>query len=85
MKRTTLSLALLMTSAAHAQIIINEVDADQAGTDSAEFIELYDGGLGSQSLDGHSLVLYNGSGNQSYLSVDLSGYRTNEQGFCALR
>ncbi|ASP37573.1 hypothetical protein CHH28_02295 [Bacterioplanes sanyensis] len=70
-----------MASSAQAQFIINELDADQAGTDSAEFIELYDGGLGNQPLDGYSLVLYNGSGSKSYNSVDLSGYSTNADGF----
>ncbi len=28
-------------------VIINEIDADQTGTDAAEFIELYDGGVGN--------------------------------------
>ncbi len=34
------------------KIVINEIDADQAGTDTAEFVELYDGGVGNVSLDG---------------------------------
>jgi hypothetical protein len=29
------------------QIVINEVDADQSGADNAEFIELFDGGVGN--------------------------------------
>ncbi|MEZ5457047.1 MAG: hypothetical protein R3F04_13210 [Lysobacteraceae bacterium] len=29
-------------------VVINEVDADTAGTDTLEFVELYDGGLGNQ-------------------------------------
>ncbi|MCB1057580.1 MAG: hypothetical protein KDD11_18935, partial [Acidobacteria bacterium] len=33
-------------------IVINEVDVDQVGTDAAEFIELYDGGVGNTPLDG---------------------------------
>ncbi len=34
------------------EIIINEVDADQTSTDSAEFVELYDGGTGGTDLTG---------------------------------
>ena len=34
------------------KIVINEVDSDQAGTDMAEFVELYDGGVGNVSLNG---------------------------------
>ena len=35
------------------KIVINEIDADQAGTDAMEFIELYDGGVGNASLTGY--------------------------------
>jgi hypothetical protein len=41
--------------------VINEVDADQVGTDSAEFVELFDGGVGNTDLTGLVLVLVNGS------------------------
>ncbi len=62
-------------------VIINEVDSDTPGGDVAEFIELYDGGIGNTSLDGHVVVLYNGSTDVSYLAVDLDGYSTNAQGY----
>jgi uncharacterized protein len=61
--------------------VINEFDADQDGTDAAEFIELYDGGTGNASLDGYTLVLYNGSDDQSYDAIDLDGFSTNVDGF----
>ncbi len=64
-----------------ATIIINEVDSDTPGSDTAEFIELYDGGEGNTSLDGLVLVLYNGSDDQSYLAIDLDGQTTDENGF----
>ena len=48
-------------------VIINEVDADQVGTDNAEFIELYDGGVGNTDLTGLVLALYNGNGDVSYV------------------
>ncbi len=69
-------------SGAVLTIVINEVDADQTGTDSAEFIELYDGGTGNTSLDGYVLVLFNGSDDASYGgAIDLDGYSTDADGY----
>lgn len=62
-------------------VFINEVDADQTATDTAEFIELYDGGVGNTPLDGYVIVLINGSNLQSYLSFDLDGKTTDANGF----
>ncbi len=69
---------------APSPLLINEVDADQAGTDSAEFIELFDGGVGNTDLTGLSIVLYNGSNDQSYRVFDLDGYSTNSSGYFVL-
>ncbi len=69
------------------KIVINELDADQAGADTAEFVELYDGGVGNASLDGYFLVFFNGNNttpghtNGSYKSVSLAGQHTNANGF----
>ncbi len=65
-------------------ILINELDADQGAADTAEFIELYDGGASSTSLAGLVLVLYNGSGDQSYRAIDLDAYSTGPGGYLAL-
>jgi hypothetical protein len=62
-------------------MLINEIDADQSGTDSSEFIELYDGGTGNVSLDGYVIVFYNGSNDLSYRAIDLDGNATNAQGY----
>ncbi|WP_430906902.1 endonuclease [Maribacter sp. 2-571] len=64
-----------------AQIVINEVDADQSGTDASEFIELYDGGFGNTALDGLVIVLYNGNSDESYASIDLDGFTTDANGY----
>lgn len=77
----TLTLAMAQ---AKADIVINEVDSDQTSTDSAEFIELYDGGVGSSDLSGLSLVLYNGSDDASYQAFDLDGFTTNADGYFVL-
>ncbi len=62
-------------------ILINEVDADTPGSDTAEFIELYDGGAGRTKLDGLVLVLYNGNSDTSYRTLDLDGYETSASGY----
>src|SRR5262249_14638546 len=46
-----------------ASLVINEVDYDQAGTDSASFIEIYNGTGADVALDGLAVVLINGSTN----------------------
>lgn len=65
-------------------VIINEVDSDTPGTDAAEFVELYDGGVGNTSLDGLVVVFYNGSNDLSYAAFDLDGFSTNAQGYFTL-
>ena len=62
-------------------VIINEVDSDTPGTDAAEFVELYDGGVGNTSLDGLVLVFFNGSNDLSYAAFDLDGFTTNASGY----
>ncbi len=66
------------------QMLINEVDADTAGVDKAEFIELFDGGEGTISLDGLCLVLFNGADDRSYKVFDLDGYATDGRGYFLL-
>jgi len=71
------------------KVMINEVDADTPGSDTAEFIELYDGGLGNTPLDGLVVVLYDGglspfTGNQAYAAFDLAGRSTDANGYFVL-
>ena len=65
-------------------VLINEVDSDTPGTDTLEFIELYDGGDGNVALDGLTVVLFNGSDDKSYDSFDLDGYTTDADGYFVL-
>ncbi|NND47427.1 MAG: hypothetical protein HKN55_07150 [Woeseiaceae bacterium] len=62
-------------------IVINEVDADTAGSDALEFVELYDGGVGNTLLDGLVVVFYNGNGDASYAAFDLDGFSTDTDGY----
>ena len=80
MIRLLTSAALLLVPAvAFGQVVINEVDADQTGTDSEEFIELRSAAP-RQSLTGLAVVLYNGSDDASYDALDLDGFETDENG-----
>jgi predicted extracellular nuclease len=81
MSPRALWLALLASGAAQADILINESDADTPSTDVAEFIELYNGGSGVESLTGLSLVFFNGSNDSSYFSLSLDGYETGDDGY----
>jgi len=62
-------------------LIINELDCDQPGNDTLEFIELYDGGVGNTPLTGYIVVLYNGANDLSYRTIDLTGFSTNAAGY----
>ena len=84
MRKTLWIAALFGSSITQALPVINEVDADNPSTDTAEFIELFDGGNGNTPLDGYSLVLFNGSNDSSYQTFDLDGQMTNAQGYFVL-
>lgn len=75
------ALILTLVSSVHSQILINEIDSDQASTDAAEFIELYNTSSSSVSLNGMVLVLYNGSNDESYAAYDLDGYSVSGNGY----
>ncbi|ACY18418.1 Disintegrin [Haliangium ochraceum] len=64
-------------------LVINELDVDRG--DGAQFIELYDGGIGGTSLDGLLLVFYDGDSDTVYVSLDLTGnFQTDDAGFFLL-
>ena len=67
-----------------ATVLINEVDADTAGTDTLEFVELFDGGAGNTPLDGMVVVFFNGNGDVSYAAFDLDGLSTDANGYFVL-
>jgi hypothetical protein len=67
MRVPILSLALLLTlalasSSALAEVVINEIDYDQPGTDTMEYLELYNNGPGAANLSEYTVELVNGSG-----------------------
>ncbi|MCH9649312.1 MAG: lamin tail domain-containing protein [Deltaproteobacteria bacterium] len=56
-----------------ADLVINEVDYDQSGTDEEEFIEIYNPSSSPINLDPYSLELVNGTGGGAavYATIDL--------------
>ena len=73
----TLSATLTVLEAA-SHLVINEIDYDQVGTDSDEFVEIYNGTAGAVSLAGIELVLVNGgvAPASPYLTINLSSAGT---------
>lgn len=66
------------------EILINELDADTPSMDTMEFVELYDGGVGNSSLDGLTLVVFNGNDDLADETFDLTGFSTDADGFFVL-
>lgn len=52
-------------------LVINEIDYDQVGTDSGEFVEIFNGTGAAVDLASYALVLVNGSTSTGYLTVNL--------------
>jgi hypothetical protein len=57
---------------------INEIDSDQTGIDTAEFIEIK--WTPNTSLNGYIVVLFNGSSDTSYDTIDLATATTDANG-----
>lgn len=64
---------LTVVEAPPGHLVINEVDYDQPGSDTAEFIELYNGGFSPVDLSSLAVVMVNGSNSREYARVMLSG------------
>ena len=64
---------LALASPASAALVINEVDYDQASTDTAEFAEIRNNGSAPVDLDPYALRLVNGAngGAAIYKTIDL--------------
>ncbi len=56
-----------------AKVVINEIDYDQPGTDTAEFIELKNVSGGQLDLTQYSIELWNGANNTIYSTINLTG------------
>jgi hypothetical protein len=54
-------------------LVLNEVDYDNGGGDTGEFVEIWNGGMGTASLNGLALVLVNGRDGAEYRRIALAG------------
>lgn len=72
------------SASTQAAIIINEIDYNQPGSDTAEFIELFNPDVNPVALDGYTLELVNGTNGSTYKSFDLSGLSIAATGYLVL-
>ncbi|XP_063791074.1 uncharacterized protein LOC134945606 isoform X2 [Pseudophryne corroboree] len=63
------------------RLLISEVNPDNPGHDTSEFIELRHTSGQNFSLNGYTLVFYNGKTNTAYKVLNLTGYSTDKKGF----
>ncbi|XP_022046550.1 uncharacterized protein si:ch211-183d21.1 isoform X4 [Acanthochromis polyacanthus] len=75
------SLSLVLVVSGDPCLIISEINADNPRLDTTEFVELYHTSGKRASLEGYTLVFYNGNGNIAYKVLDLKGYSTDDRGF----
>src|SRR5918994_4684073 len=63
--------------AASSTLVINEIDYDQPGGDTAEFVELKNVSAGTIELDPYSLELVNGNGGGAsvYRTINLPAFQ----------
>ncbi|XP_077482802.1 uncharacterized protein LOC144093299 [Stigmatopora argus] len=76
-----LCLFLLVSVGGEPCLIISEINADNPSLDTKEFVELYHTSGQRSSLDGYTLVFYNGNGNMAYKVFDLKDHNTDDRGF----
>ncbi|GAB4176724.1 MAG: hypothetical protein Kow00108_12120 [Calditrichia bacterium] len=70
---SVMMMVLMLTGFSFAQeVYINEVDYDQSGSDTTEFIELV--GPINTDLSGYTIELVNGGNGVVYNTIDLTGY-----------
>ncbi len=75
----TASVSVNLASSPTSSVLINELDSDTPGSDTAEFVELY--GPPLAALDGLCLVFFNGTNDSTYLAQDLDGYSLDANGY----
>ena len=70
--KTIKTFVIVLGGSVASGIVINEVDYDNVGTDSSEYLELYNPSTSGTTLAGLSVVLVNGATNTDYASIDLT-------------
>lgn len=70
--KTIKDYVLVLSSSKPPRLVINEVDYDNVGTDTHEYVELFNASGASMSLVGLELALINGATGSDYGRIDLS-------------
>ena len=78
-KKILTPLFLVLGISIYSQVVINEIDADTAGTDQLEFVELKSA-TPNFPLHGYILVFYNETNTSCYFALDLDGFTTDING-----
>ena len=81
LKHSLLGICCSLAFNSNAAVILNEIDYDQPGADTAEFIELFNNGSTSVSLENYSIELVNGRDASVYRSIDLSGFNIDANSY----
>ncbi|HSR68825.1 MAG TPA: lamin tail domain-containing protein [Acidobacteriota bacterium] len=76
-----LLVTMLLGAPALGQVVINEIDYDQDGTDAAEFLELFNAGPSSVDLSTFQVQLINGNGATVYNTIALPSISLPAGGF----
>lgn len=69
--KTIKNYVIVLGGAGGSGIVINEVDYDNVGTDTTEYLELFNPSGSSTSLAGLQVALVNGASNAIYQTIDL--------------
>jgi len=78
-KNILLFFSLIFFNVSVSQVFINEIDADNPGSDVREFVELKSS-TPNFSLNGYVLVFFNDTNSSSYYAYDLDGFTTDANG-----
>ena len=62
-----------MVADATPKLVINEIDYDQPGQDTQEFVEILNTGTNTLDVSHYALAFINGANNLEYLRIDLAG------------
>ncbi len=68
---TSMATSTIAVSTVTTGLVINEIDYDNVGTDTAEFVEIFNTSAAPISLIGYALVLVNGANSAVYGTIDL--------------
>ncbi len=72
--------ATIQITASTGGLVINEIEYDNVGNDTAEYVEILNTSGSQINLTGYSLVLVNGSGNAVYSTIPLGPAGTLDPG-----